>query len=87
MEHSLSIHAAGNTWNPCLVILSERGYELSVEGGDDEDASLVWTAIKGERRFSGYSPPELLGIVTLGERFGHDWNVQKPSVLREVLNR
>jgi hypothetical protein len=83
MAYRLNITAAGNTYNPCLIVLRRKGYTLSADGG--EDGHTVWTAEKDGARFSGYSPPELLGIVVLGEELGHDWNQQSPDVLASVL--
>ncbi len=79
---ALGIHAAGNTYNPCLLILAVKGYGLSSEELED---GMIYSAEKGENRFSGFSPPELLGIVVLGETFGEDWNRQLPDILADVL--
>jgi hypothetical protein len=78
---AIQIHAAGNTYNPCLIVLAEKGYALTVENGD---ATQIWVAKKGECTFSGSSPPELLGIVALGETFGNDWNRQEPDLLGKI---
>jgi len=79
---ALAIHAAGNTYNPCLLILAEKGYGLS---SDELENGMIYSAEKGENRFSGFSPPELLGIVVLGETFGGNWNRQQPDLLAGVL--
>jgi hypothetical protein len=83
MTYRLNITAAGNTYNPCLIVLQRKGYKLSADCGGDEHT--VWTAEKDGARFSGYSPPELLGIVVLGEELGDHWNQQSPNVLASVL--
>jgi hypothetical protein len=74
--------AYGNTYNACLLILRDRGYELHAEEGVN---SMVWIAVKGDDSFVAYSPPELLGIVTLGEEYGPDWNRHQPNILRSIL--
>lgn len=81
---TMSLVAAGNTYNPCLLLLREKSYILQVEEGDDR---LIWTATKGEHSFTGYTPPELLGIVVLWERFGNDWNRQQPNILGELTDQ
>jgi hypothetical protein len=83
MKYRLNITAAGNTYNPCLIILQRKGYKLSAEALEDDQN--IYTATKGDARFSGYSPPELLGIVVLGEELGEDWNQRSPNVLRSIL--
>jgi len=62
---------------------ARQGIRLQAEG----DESLIWVASKDGVRLSGYSPPELLGIVTLWEHYGPEWNRQSPNVLDEVLGR
>lgn len=85
MQPSASLIAAGNTYNPCLIIMRDKGYDLEAEAKSDE--SLIWVASRDGVRLSGYSPPELLGIVTLWEHYGPEWNRQSPNVLDEVLGR
>lgn len=82
MTTPITIIAAGNTYNSCLLILRSKGYELHAEESDER---LTWMASKDGNSFLAYSPPELLGIVTLGESLGNDWNQQQPNLLGEVL--
>lgn len=79
----MGITAAGNTYNPCLILLQEKRFRLWTDKLEDD--RLMWNAEKGGHMFSAYSPPELLGIVVLWEAFGADWNRQSPDVLSEVL--
>jgi hypothetical protein len=83
METPTSLVAAGNTYNPCLLILRDRGYRLWAEESGER---LLWNASKDGHCFAGYSPPELLGIVVLWECFGDEWNRQRPDLLGEVTN-
>jgi hypothetical protein len=78
---SNKIVAAGNTYNPCLLILKEKGYSLWAENAKDQ---VIWNARNDDREFSGYSPPELLGIVVLWETLREGWNQQSPNVLGEI---
>ena len=79
----VNIMSAGNTYNPCLLVLRSKGYQLSAEAMDD--GGLLWIARKGDSSFAGHTPPEVLGLVTLGEEFGAEWQRQLPDVLGEVL--
>jgi hypothetical protein len=81
MKPSISLIAAGNTYNPCLVVLKNKGYDVSIEEGEE---TLLWVATSNRNTFSAYSPPELLGIVCLWESFGENWNVQEPDILGEI---
>ncbi|ADG66885.1 hypothetical protein Plim_1045 [Planctopirus limnophila DSM 3776] len=82
MPNTLNITAAGNTYNPCLIVLKDKGYELYADCSEND--TTVWYAKKPGLRLSGFSPPELLGIVILAETFGDDWNQQEPNVIREI---
>jgi hypothetical protein len=79
-----SLVASGNTYNPSLIILREKGYDLWLERG--EDGSL-WCAKKGGQSFLAYSGPELLGLVVLWEHLGEDWNQQTPNIYGELIDR
>jgi hypothetical protein len=79
-----SLVASGNTYNPSLIILREKGYDLWLERG--EDGSL-WCAKKGGQSFLAYSGPELLGLVGLWEHLGEDWNQQTPNIYGELIDR
>jgi hypothetical protein len=79
-----SLVAAGNTYNPCLIVLRQKGYALSVDAGND---AVLWSAKKGSHQFTGYSPPELLGLVVMWEHLSKDWNQQTPDILGELCSR
>ena len=65
--------ASGNTHNPSLIVLRQKGYELWLE--KDEKGSL-WCAKKEDQSFLAYTGPELLGLVVLWEHLGKNWNQQ-----------
>lgn len=75
--------AAGNTYNPSLIVLREKGYDLWLEGGE---ARSLWCARKDGRDFLAYSGPELLGLVVLWEHLGEGWNRQSPDLLGELTD-
>jgi hypothetical protein len=78
-----SLVASGNTNNPCLIVLRQKGYEVWLEKGDE---TSLWCAKKGKQQFTAYNGPELLGIVALWEHLGSDWNQQEPDVYGELLD-
>ena len=79
-----SLVASGNTYNPSLIVLREKGYELWLEKGDE---GSLWCARKGEQSFLAYSGPELLGLVVLWEHLGENWNRQQPDLYGELIDR
>lgn len=84
MKQSTSLISYGNTYNPCLLLLREKGYELAAE---DTGERMLWYAHKSEHTCMATSPPELLGIVVLWESFGQDWNKQHPNLLGELCEQ
>ena len=78
----LTLFAAGNTYNPCLVILRDKGYLLNAEVDEDR---LIWSAQKAGLECGATSPPELLGMVILAETFGRGWQAEMPDIFGEVL--
>jgi hypothetical protein len=80
-----SLVASGNTYNPSLIVLRNKGYELWLEQADDE--STLWCARKGDQSFLAYSGPELLGLVALWEHLGENWNQQSPDIYGELIDQ
>lgn len=85
MAEDFTLVAAGNTYNPALLVLQYKGYQLTMT--KEESGSVVWFANKPGLDFCAYSPPELLGLVCLWESFGDDWNRQEPNLIREVARK
>jgi hypothetical protein len=79
-----SLVASGNTYNPSLIVLRDKGYDLWLEKGDN---GSLWCARKGEQNFLAYSGPELLGLVVLWEHLGETWNQQRPDIYGELIDR
>ena len=84
MTNQFNLIAAGNTYNPCLLILKSKGYEVSAE---ELSQSLLWSASKANHCCSAYSPPELLGIVVLWETFGTNWSEQEPYLIGDIMEK
>jgi hypothetical protein len=79
-----SLVASGNTYNPSLIVLRDKGYELWLEAGEH---GTLWCAKKGRQSFLAYSGPELLGLVALWEHLGENWNQQQPDVYSELSEK
>jgi len=76
--------AAGNTYNPSLIVLRQKGYELWLEKGEN---GYLWCARKRHQRFLAYTGPELLGLVVLWEHLGRNWNQQQPDIYGELIDK
>jgi len=79
-----SLVASGNTYNPSLLVLRDKGYDVWLEKGDD---GSLWCARKGDQSFLAYSGPELLGLVVLWEHLGENWNQQSPDLYSALIER
>lgn len=76
--------ASGNTFNPSLIVLRQKGYELWLEKGENGN---LWCPRKNDQSFMAYTGPELLGLVNLWEHLGENWNQQKPDVYGELIEK
>lgn len=77
-DYPANIRIAGNTSNPCLLALREKGYALKrwfIKTGQDE-YSGNFDAEKNGRCFSATNPVELLGLVAMCEVRGDDWQTK-----------
>jgi hypothetical protein len=79
-----SLVASGNTYNPSLIVLRKKGYDLWLEKGTN---GTLWCAKKGEHCFLAYTGPELLGLVGLWEHLGSTWNQQQPDIYSELIDK
>ena len=71
------------THNPALIILREKGYEIAIVP-DEGGGPSTFIATAPGRRFAANGGAELLGLVTIWEHFGEDWNRQEPDVMDEA---
>jgi hypothetical protein len=80
------IRIAGNTDGPALLLLTSKGYALSLryENPATDVYTTVWEAEKDGNGFSATSPVELLGLVALGEGRGENWKTRpgEPDLLK-----
>jgi hypothetical protein len=76
--------ASGNTNNPSLIVLRQKGYDIWLEKGDK---GMLWCARKGTQSFLAYTGPELLGLAVLWEHQGKNWNQQEPDLYGELIDQ
>ena len=90
-KRNLTIRIAGNTQNPALNTLREKGYKLWIEPDDpneEESEFIDWNAEKNGRYFSATDPVELLGLVAMWEFRGDDWQhkTEEPDIAGELIH-
>lgn len=71
--------AAGNTVNPALLILQNKGYEIGFEIRNESDYE-TWWAEKDNRLFMADDALALLGLVSIWENRGNDWQTKENEV-------
>ena len=84
----MPLRIAGNTYNPALVILNEKGYRLKFTPAKADEGFPDWEAEKDGHLFSATNPPELLGLVAIWERFGDRWQeaIREPDILGQTMD-
>ena len=68
---------AGNITNPALLILRDKGYEIGVEPPEEENSSWNWWAEKDGNLFTGSNPAMILGLISIWETRGENWQTQE----------
>ena len=65
-----------NTYNWALTIIKSKGYKIFLYPDSREEYYGDYWAIKGNREFIGEDPLRLLGVISLWERLGDNWQTQ-----------
>jgi hypothetical protein len=75
------IAAAGNVEAPAFLVLESKGFrvERTVDNASDTEC---WSASKGDLRFLGDSPLQVLGLVAMHEARGNEWFASDPEIDR-----
>jgi hypothetical protein len=81
-----------NTYNAALRIIKSKGYKVFLYPDEREEYLGNYWAIKGECDFIAEDPLRLLGLISIWEAYGNEWNNQKQkagyeNVREEILDR
>lgn len=81
----MSIEFDPRAYDPALLVLRAKGYGLELDARDDHYA--YWRAKKGDSQFTATNPVELLGVVTVWEERGTEWERREgePSVYEKLV--
>lgn len=83
----MRLGTAGNTQGPALYILETmKQYTVFYACYDDSDFSQ-WIAVKDNNQFFAESPEALLGLVSIYETVGEDWNKYSPYDRKHIYER
>lgn len=80
-----SLSITFGTHNPALLILREKGYKIEITL-DKHGGPSTFIATSPGRRFAACGGAELLGLVTIWEHYGENWNRQEPDVMDEAMS-
>ena len=93
------IREAMNTFNPALLLLQEKGYEVELlihypteeelcETKDDSGEVVGWRAKSGKCIISAQNPVSLLGLVMVWEKWGDEWKTAPmPDLYMQIYER
>ncbi|MEW7280369.1 hypothetical protein ABW636_17395 [Aquimarina sp. 2201CG1-2-11] len=89
MENRCRIADAMNTYNLGLKIILSKGYKIFLIPDKREGYVGDFCAVKGSRTFFGSDPLRLLGIISIWENTGDDWQSHMPEedFYDEILSR
>lgn len=73
IEITFRLAEAGNTWNPALFVIREKGYGVYRWPTTSEDACDDLVALKAGRAFFAQDAVSLLGLIAMWERLGDEW--------------
>lgn len=80
----ITIRIAGNTEAPCFFVIKSMGYDVSIYCNEltKDGVEYIWTyeATKDGGIFSATTMQELLGLITLSEKRGDNWQATATEV-------
>ncbi|QKX04072.1 hypothetical protein HN014_03835 [Aquimarina sp. TRL1] len=79
MEEGCRIADAMNTYNSALGIIKTKGYKVFFYPSNTEDFHGDFIAVKGLRQFMGSDPLRVLGLISIWENTGDDWQSYIPE--------
>jgi len=90
MKNGCTIADAMNTYNIALRIVIAKGYKIFLIPDKREDYFGDFCAVKNNRKFIGGDPLRVLGLVSIWENTGDDWqnnDFSKEDVYDKILSR
>jgi hypothetical protein len=72
---------AGNTVVPAVLAIQEKGFAVRCERSDLQ-TDETWYAETEDLRFSASDPLSLLGLITMVEARGENWEAQDSEIER-----
>ena len=84
----LRLADAANTYDRALAVVRKKGYHLFFyPGADEEGGGDTYWAIKDKRDFIASDPLGLLGLITMWEHFGDEWQAHDvPRLYNELID-
>ncbi len=89
-QNGCRIADAMNTYNTALKVIEAKGYKVFLYPDCREEYLGDFWAIKDSREFIGSDPLRLLGVISIWENTGDNWqqnNLPKENVYDKILSR
>lgn len=92
----MPLGSCGNVNNTCLIILKNKGFDITIDGdlNDDEyPTDALWIAEKDGFKFMADNPIELLGLVGIyeykkpKEDIPYWWLIKEPDIWLEIMQK
>lgn len=90
MKEKCRIADAMNTYDYALRIIKSKGYKIFLYPDHRKEYLGDFWAIKGDREFIGEDPLRLLGVITLWENTGDEWQTSdftEEYLYDEIISR
>ncbi len=75
-ENLCRIADAANTYNTALSIIKAKGYKIFIFPDSREDYLGNFWVIRKNKQFIGADPLRLLGVISIWESTGDDWQMK-----------
>ncbi len=75
-EYNFNLVDAMNTYNHSLMLIKHKGYKIFFYPDEREEFFGDFYAINEGKRFIASDPLRLLGLITIWENYGNDWQNQ-----------
>ncbi|NDV60550.1 hypothetical protein [Bacteroides sp. 519] len=84
----MKLAEAMNTYNPALLEIKRRGYEISLELTEDGLTISTWKAMRNNIEVFGFNPLSLLGLIVIADQYGENWRqVDTGNLYDEILEQ
>ena len=84
----MKLAEAMNTYNPALLIIKNKGFDIKIRLNENQDEIERWVAQKQNLEIFGFNPLSLLGLINIAEQYGENWRqIDTGNLYDEILEQ